>query len=209
MKMMRRRALIGQGDSLPRGYIRCKYLESTGEQYINTGIYPSMQTNYTLKYELTSPAMKRGDHSIFGTRNTTATDGYLFDIWLFHSSFDVSFTLSDTHLDFRNEQAVSINTQNQVKKVGNAFYLNDELIWTSSATELKAYRPILLFRSFNSTGLPCRIYSCVLIEGERKIMAVVPALDKAGRPCMFDTVTRTPYYNIGAGEFLYKVVGEQ
>lgn len=31
----------------------------------------------------------------------------------------------------------------------------------------------------------------------------VPALDPTGTPCMYDTITRTTYYNSGTGDFLY------
>ena len=31
----------------------------------------------------------------------------------------------------------------------------------------------------------------------------VPALDPTGTPCMYDTVSRKPFYNSGTGDFLY------
>lgn len=47
-----------------------------------------------------------------------------------------------------------------------------------------------------------KIYGAKLVWGENEI-SLVPALDPTGTPCMFDTMTRTPFYNAGTGDFLY------
>lgn len=55
----------------------------------------------------------------------------------------------------------------------------------------------------NSYRGGARIYYATFSKGEEIIAHYVPALDPTGAPCMFDTVTRTPFYNSGAGDFLY------
>mgnify|MGYP003307162928 CR=1 FL=1 len=44
--------------------------------------------------------------------------------------------------------------------------------------------------------------SCIWKNGVLK-QHLIPALDPSKRPCMFDLVTKTPFYNKGTGEFLY------
>lgn len=45
-------------------------------------------------------------------------------------------------------------------------------------------------------------------KGIRKLN-LIPALDSTGRPCMFDTVTRKPFYNQGTGEFIAGMTAKQ
>lgn len=48
-----------------------------------------------------------------------------------------------------------------------------------------------------------RIHSFSIHENENLKINFIPCLDKTGTPCMFDLVTRKPYYNRGTIDFLY------
>jgi len=50
-----------------------------------------------------------------------------------------------------------------------------------------------------------KMYKFVMKDSNTLVRNYIPALDAYGTPCMFDTVTRTPFYNQGTGEFLYNV----
>ena len=41
-------------------------------------------------------------------------------------------------------------------------------------------------------------------ENGELVRNFVPSIDRAYRPCMYDTVTKQSFYNQGTGEFLYK-----
>lgn len=47
-----------------------------------------------------------------------------------------------------------------------------------------------------------KTYGAKLVWGESEI-SLVPALDNTGAPCMYDLVSKKPYYNAGSGDFLY------
>lgn len=47
----------------------------------------------------------------------------------------------------------------------------------------------------------CRLYEAHTSSGEELTHSLIPALDPAGEPCTFDTVTKQPFYNAGAGSF--------
>lgn len=49
----------------------------------------------------------------------------------------------------------------------------------------------------------CKVYSSKISKNGRLARNFIPALDPTGRPCMFDLVTRRPFYNQGTGEFIY------
>ena len=48
----------------------------------------------------------------------------------------------------------------------------------------------------------CKIYYFEATDGvvHRKML---PCLDETGAPCMYDTVSKTPFYNSGTDDFLY------
>lgn len=58
---------------LPQGYTRVEWIESTGEQYIDTGIVSNQDTAVKCEIEVTSIAS--GNLGIFGARSANATQG--------------------------------------------------------------------------------------------------------------------------------------
>lgn len=46
----------------------------------------------------------------------------------------------------------------------------------------------------------CERFSAKLASGE---VNFIPAIDPTGAPCMFDLVSRKPFYNAGTGDFIY------
>lgn len=52
-------------------------------------------------------------------------------------------------------------------------------------------------------GFIGRIYEAKITQDSMLINHFIPALDSTGTPCMFDLVSRQPFYNSGIGDFLY------
>lgn len=48
-----------------------------------------------------------------------------------------------------------------------------------------------------------KIYSCKIWNDNTLARNFVPALDRKGIPCLYDTIEEKFYYNQGEGEFLY------
>lgn len=64
---------------------------------------------------------------------------------------------------------------------------------------------------FNSHGEPnlgssMRLYSLKMCTNRVDIRNFLPALDPTGKPCMYDTVTQQPFYNLDTGEFGYELL---
>ena len=51
-----------------------------------------------------------------------------------------------------------------------------------------------------------KIYYHRVIDSEVTIQEFIPALDESGVPCMYDTITATPFYNNGRGTFGYELM---
>lgn len=61
------------GKKLPPGYIELEYLESTGTQYIDTGIVPDRYTKWQLDSLSISPKVSSGRHGTVWNATTPTT----------------------------------------------------------------------------------------------------------------------------------------
>lgn len=186
---------------LPAGYIELEYLESTGTQYIDTGIVPD---NLTGLWELSSKRLYTEDYVSSGARNSqTRFYGYCAARSPIVSYGRGAYTYSsysitnwDDYVDYKH------NYLNNRKIVANGTVLASNIITISGITS-----HIIMFGFTNSTGgiTKCRsrIKYLKLTQDNKLVRDYVPALDPNGRPCMFDLVSKTPFYNEGTGEFLY------
>lgn len=183
--------MLNRGD-LPAGYKKLEYLESTGTQYILAENI-SIDTNdfYSYKSQLLSSDRVAG---IWGTVSNNLRS-YIFNE---NNLYGISFGAATNY-------KLSLNASYQLLKIE----LNkDELLvngirHTSAASiEYIKTDKLYLFNQFvNNQFWPSDVrFYYFTVEGKHNF---IPVLDPTGAPCMFDTVTRTPFYNAGTGDFLY------
>lgn len=86
----------------------------------------------------------------------------------------------------------------------------DDKYYVQGSTTATFTQPVatLMFagrQNYTSLGIgTVAIYSCAIYDNTVPIMNFVPCLDVNSVPCMYDTIGRKPYYNVGTGEFNYK-----
>lgn len=89
------------------------------------------------------------------------------------------------------------------------YYLDGERYDSAIAPQFNTYtttQTFPLFRSSHSGSRGARIWKFVARDLDKKpVSTMIPALDPAGKPCMYDTVRAKPFYNVGSGQFLYKL----
>ena len=207
--MMVRRIVLEDSEQsgLPEGYTAVNYLQSSGTQWIEMGVVPNQNTKAVLKIKINE--FTRQGASLIGSRTdinsddqfTTYLDTYgggrfLFRIDARPESISWSglttnkiyvLTLSGTEMKAELEDGTAV--------FSTTFSVSD---FTSTAT-------MALFRSKNVSGsyFQGRIYSCKHYNGNELIQDFVPCLDTNGVPCMFDLVSRKPFYNKGSGSFTW------
>lgn len=190
------------GGRLPIGWIELEYLESTGTQWIDTGIVPD---NLTGLWELSSKRSIYEDYVSSGARNTqTRFYGYcglrLPEVSYGRGAYVYSgYSIAhwDDYCDYRH------NYMNSREITANNHVLVSNIVTISGITS-----NIVMFGYSSGTTtnvIKChsRIKYLKLSQGSVLVRSFIPALDHTGRPCMFDLVTRRPFYNQGTGEFLY------
>lgn len=193
---------IGRKSLLPSGYIELEYLESTGAQYIDTGIVPD---NLTGLWELSSKRVKSEDYVSSGARsNLTRFYGYCAARGsevsygrgnYYYSGYSIANW--DDYCDYKH------NYRNSREITANNHVLASNIITISGITSNIIMFGYSLNTTTNVTKCRSRIKYLKLTQDKKLVRNFIPALSPTGRPCMFDTVTQQPFYNKGTGEFLY------
>ena len=187
-------------NGLPSDYTPVEYLESSGTEYIS--IY---DVNFVVGDDIEmSSELQITD--LNGVRRSEGANSVYFFWGIMNDNklyagcgtgkWGSSSVLGDTNWHvFSNK-----NTASQ-----QGFYVDDNLVY--SGTKITS----------NHTPLTLQLWKChngsyyfdnrkkwwrLTLNGEVK-HNLLPCLDQTGTPCMYDTVTQTPYYNAGTGDFLY------
>ena len=178
---------------LPTGYRLCNYLESTGTQTINTGLTPVY-----------------GDEiNVIAYRTST-----------FNSMFYASGTLTITsnvdtlycrYFTSTNRSAIAIPQKifpydaqyHHIMLSQDGFYVDGNFI-TALPGERAEASTLIIFRGTNSLS-KIRIKRFYITRDGAYTLNLIPALDRNGTPCMYDTVSKKTFYNERAGDFLYEL----
>lgn len=207
--MLRRRGLMTQslGD-IPFGYKRCKFLKKSDTAYIDTGIIPDKRMDYDVVFDVESTY--QGVLYVFGSDSSYRRG---FNLGADLTSETGIRVCKFSELDV-TQTYIKLNSgvQYSVQICENHFAINRKVFSTGSGSYVCAYSLILF--GTNRTGKAMvdgtycrnlRIYSFTISKDGDKIMNLIPALDRNGTPCMYDTVSKKTFYNAGTGEFLYEL----
>ena len=199
--MMVRRMQSG----LPSSYTAVDYLQSSGEQWINTEIAPSQDTKVIIKFM----SNVCGYESLIGGRAgsnsndqfTTYMDGSSGGRFLFRMD---GMSSAITYTGFRQETIYTA----ELSGTKMEFMLEDGTIsFTSGITisDFSSTVPMLLFKAqnVNGSGLYGKVYFCKIYHQDNLVRNFQPCLDTEGVPCMFDFVSRKSFYNVNTGSFTW------
>lgn len=188
-------------------YTPLKYLESTGTQYIDTGITGDENTKWIIAAEFTSITgayMGQSFSSAVNTEKNRVAFGIASGQWY--------CGMGDTN----NNNLGTADTQLHIFTVdlpNKKFYIDGTLIsvsWTDFAQPTTILGGMCLFgRMLSNSGAispyaSARVYSSKIYKNNVLVQDLIPILDKNGVPCMWDRVTNKLFYNDGTGNFAYK-----
>jgi len=188
---------IEEKNILPEGYKKVEYLEGSGNQYINTQYYATDDTIMKFGFMQTTAGMG----CIIGQEYDWAK-GDIFRFFL--------YTNHHFYLNYGDKSKTIISKdnfnydENYEVEIGN-FYIknlkNNEIIveGNSKVHFDKKTWPCHIFNK-NITG---RIYYLNIYQGNKEINKFIPAIDRLGKPCMYDIISETSFYNEGTGIFKY------
>ena len=174
------------------------YLESTGNQWINTGYYPQFGDEIEIKNVLVSEGT--GNVAVF----SAGTGDYQVILLRSFGQGNISYyKYFATGNAARCETALSDFTTIRINSDGK-LYFNNALVATSTPSNEEINTPLFLFiRADKSSKATGKIGELTVTRNGIIIHRFIPVLDFNDKPCMYDDVSGEFFYNQGAGEFLY------
>lgn len=172
-------------------YNLLNYIESTGTQYIDTGIIPNNNTVVKISIK------KSGDIIDYERLCGVVND---FEL-LRNNTLNFIFRADNTNIyddiDISNEKFKVL----QFGK-GNIF-INNNIVYSYS-NRFSTDKNLYLFHSNGSDRYGSfKLQYCKIYENDELIRNFLPVLND-NIPCLYDTVTDKYFYNQGTGEFLYQ-----
>ena len=204
-----RQLLIANSQKKKRPYYcEVEYLESTGTQYIDTGVKGTTTTiGVDVEWEFSNAD---SDMCIFSSRSNQISNTFTL-FWLKTSNNRARFDASGQI--FFND---SINTSsNQLYRFTYKSADGDAVMYnlTNGNSETKTVGRIttlstnnLYLFSSRDAGMVVsyiKMYYFKLYDGDTLLRDMIPVLDWDMKPCMYDKVSGQLFYNQGTGEFLY------
>lgn len=184
--------------SLPSGYKRLEYIQSSGTQYIKTGIVPNRNTRIVLDVQLLSTQTARC--FLFGSRESDVAH-----FWVEKSSSGQFITNYGTVGDKTFSRSLSPYSRYVIDKNSNITTIGSETI-THTAGALNGSLEMFLFvENYNgtaSTFSSMKLYSCKIYDGSTIVRNYIPCQNRSGTVGLWDDVNAKFHSNAGTGTFV-------
>lgn len=177
-----------------------EYLQSSGTQYIDTGIIPNQDTKTVLKYQIVRDLTS--GFPLFGSRTSVSSNGYSYQRYSSNAmggQYGAKIIYSSTAPD-QNKHVV-IRDKNNI-------YLDDILIATNEIATFTCPGNLYL-NAMNNNGTAAiqdcdvKYYSMNMYDGQGNLIKdFIPCKDENNVGYMFDRITHTLYENKGTGSFI-------
>lgn len=186
---------------LPVGYQQVEYIESTGTQYIDTGINTNTTTS---RYETKiNPSLVSGTIGIFGTRDYSSATPSSMNVFIIDGIFRLDWLSGKVTTGVR----ISSNTEYAISITRGLATINN-VNYTSGDTTSKDGSYTFYVGSFNnagsvySKGFSGKIYYSKLYNNNILVFDGVPCYRKSDNEIgMYDLVSNTFFTNAGTGTF--------
>lgn len=172
-------------------FTQLEYIQSSGSQYIYTGVNP----NQDIRIDLKLSTSQTGSHTMVGSDISWTENGFGIGVTFAHYG---SQTHSDLVLNDGNIHTVSLNK--------NVLYIDNVAIHTFTEQSFSVDFPIVLFANNRNGSIQettaLTLYSCDIYSGSTLIRHFIPCKRESGTVCLYDTVQSQFYDNSGTGDFV-------
>lgn len=193
------------GVRLPSEYQEVEHIESTGTQYIDTGIIGKSGLKFSCKLSISRITLGSPFFGCYGNgqrcylsilNSTTGNIGYSYMSSTYSNTEISANTFYDMETDF--------SSNNQSLKIDG-----ETVLTTENAGTLNTRMNVFLF-GYNFSGkfdknypVYIKLHSATIYDGDELVRNFIPCYRKSDNKIgMYDTVTDTFYTNQGTGAFL-------
>ena len=187
---------------LPVGYTQVEYIESTGTQYIDTGININTTTS---RYETKiSPSLVSGTIAIFGTRNSSSANQSSMNMFIIDGTFRLDWLYGAMGNSVKN---ISSNTEYTISITRGLATINNVNYVSGENTSIDSSYTFYI-GNLNNAGsvyskeFSGKIYYSKLYNNNILVFDGVPCYRKSDNEIgMYDLVSNTFFTNAGKGTF--------
>lgn len=198
--------VIWKRSILPAGYTQKEYLETSGEQVINTGYTP--QTNI-FKAEMRIMYQLQLYKVFIGSRLISLwAQASILDLWTDTNRKGLYSNAAQVNMETDRIYDITIehNSTNKILEINDIEFADTN---TTQITDVGANNPFYLFATKYSNAQPVsnfnsfytgRMYYCKIYDNDILVRDFIPAVrDSDSKPGFYDLVTDQFYTNAGSG----------
>lgn len=179
--------------SLPGGYKKLEYIQSSGTQYIDTGFKPNQSTKIELDV-LSAEGTSSNIPYIFGTQDSS--NNYFVATWV----LGYGSGMVTTGINLYDGKFHVVKVEN------GALYKDGSIIAQRTVSSFSIGVPIFLFAvnsSRQSMGYgACKLRSCKIYNNGMLVRDFIPCKNPSGIIGLWDDVNSVFYQNAGTGTFI-------
>ena len=177
--------------ALPVGYTQIEYIESTGNQAINTGITPDLNTRVTMSFAMkTAPNKNVAIFAAVGQFSLRWT-GSVFRHVTGSNTQDFSNNIGAVGRHHADKKGVTCTVDSETK--------------TANVSSINITTPIY-FCAINNNGLTAfssvMIYGAQIYQNEMLVRDFIPCKNASGVAGLMDVVNNVFYTSEGTGQFI-------
>lgn len=189
------------------GFIRSEYLQSTGNEYINTYVKPTGKTKIVIDFQMVN--QNTTSLGIIGARNSdgsnrltlfsgTSTSGLQADYSTYASLAKEGDSINGLDLNKRN-----------IIELSNSLVVNGTTVKTVDQISFSSSNNIYIFANNNgTTQLPSsmKVFSCKIYENGTLVRDFVPCLEESsGHIGLYDNISDIFFRPFGTGNPVLKI----
>ena len=199
---MNRRRLIWQKaqeqGGLPEGYTALEYIQSSGEQYIDTGRKLTQDSDITIDFMIVGKRDRNA--GVFGSRESA----YEKNLALFQGTSPNVFAVDFSKYPKYRLSVDSSLERTKIRANKTGAWVNDILkkSW-SDVADFETPTNGLIFDVGNNNWTGNKAVMRLYSYTDGSAQQLVPCLDANGVPCLYDLIGKTTLYNQGSGSFTW------
>lgn len=192
-----------KSSGLPYEYQKVEYIESSGTQYIDTGITGTQNTKVDIDFQ--STATTYGSFLPFGARSGASNN--CFAIWASSATIGSNLRIG---FDSTNGYTGGPTTTDKYHIIHSkdGTYVNNELVWTTATfSTFTTPQNLLVFGYYTNDTTrslsAIRLYHLKLWENNIMVRDFIPCYRKSDNEVgLYDLVTKTFFTNAGTDTFI-------
>ena len=181
--------------SLPGGYTEVEYIQSSGTQYVDTGLKPNQDFGVTIDFQMMTVS---GWQCIFGAANS-AQNADEYGVW--HNGTNFGFYYASTNVTVSaaaTARHLFVCSKNTITVDGAAA---DSPAYTSFQTNYPLLLGAINYAGSKMYGSQIKIYSAKIYQNGSLVRNFIPCKNASGVIGLWDDVNSAFHQNAGSGVF--------